>query len=68
MKYQIVSSRYVIELEDKVNDLMAEGWLPRGGVSIINEPAYTPMFYQAMMGPSRVWKVRKLTKRVIKAK
>lgn len=36
MKYKIVSGESISELEDQVNNLLANGWLLFGGVAVSN--------------------------------
>lgn len=36
MKYKIVSSDYIHGLEVSVNDHIGKGWIPQGGVTIVD--------------------------------
>jgi hypothetical protein len=50
MKYKIVESASVADLESEVNALIKKGWRPVGGVAGIAEGSYgEPLFFQAMV-------------------
>jgi hypothetical protein len=51
MRYRIVEAKDVEGLEQDVNEQIAEGWRPLGGVCVVNSQAntYAWWFYQAMV-------------------
>jgi len=51
MKYQIVNSRYINEIEDNVNALIEQGWIPQGGIFYYNNNESIAWYYQAMVKP-----------------
>jgi hypothetical protein len=48
INYQIVEGRSTTRLADEVNDLCAEGWVPLGGMEIVNGGEYQERCYQPM--------------------
>lgn len=52
-RYKILKAEYDFELEDKVNEEIAEGWEPLGGVCVIVKPNFHQIFYQAMIKKPR---------------
>jgi hypothetical protein len=62
MEYKVVVAKFSADLAKRVNESIAEGWLPQGGVSMCevddddselqryqNEPQKALMFSQAMI-------------------
>jgi hypothetical protein len=49
MIYHVVETKDVRELERMVNALIAEGWLPSGGISVATYGAGNWWYYQAMV-------------------
>lgn len=49
MKYKIVEGKtFASDLEEKVNELIARGWKPQGGVSTVHY-SYVVHYFQAMV-------------------
>ncbi|MCP5085153.1 MAG: peptidoglycan-binding protein [Alphaproteobacteria bacterium] len=48
MDYKIIYGFGACELEKIVMEEMAEGWRPRGGVSVVHSESGSPRFVQAM--------------------
>jgi hypothetical protein len=50
MRYRLIEAKDVEGLEQDVNEHIAEGWRPLGGVCVVNSQAnaYAWWFYQAM--------------------
>ena len=42
MKYKVVTGQYSSELNDLVNALIDDGWVPHGGVSVCTEISENP--------------------------
>jgi hypothetical protein len=51
MKYKIVESQNRYDLVEKVNDSIAEGWKPQGGVNMLYHSGYKESWAQAMVKP-----------------
>jgi Domain of unknown function (DUF1737) len=53
MRYRVIEAKDVEGLEQDVNEHIAEGWQPLGGVAVVNSQAntYAWWFYQAMVRP-----------------
>ena len=49
MEYKIVEGSWVHDLEKKVERLIKEGWVPKGGVAITKDEYDSDTFYQAMI-------------------
>lgn len=51
MRYRIIEAKDVEGLEQDVNEHIAEGWRPLGGLCVVNSQAntYAWWFYQAMV-------------------
>lgn len=55
MRYEIVAQRHLDDLADLVNEEMARGWIPQGGIAYYpGEGKNDPIFCQAMILPSGV--------------
>lgn len=48
MNYRIITSGTPGSLADHVNELIAEGWAPQGGISVAYSPGGGTLFAQAM--------------------
>lgn len=49
-RYRILDAQYKETLQSRVTDLMREGWMPQGGVSLQMEGnGYIHRFFQAMV-------------------
>ena len=55
MRYRVIEAKDVEGLEQDVNEHLADGWQPLGGVAVVNSQAntYAWWFYQAMVRPDR---------------
>jgi len=53
MRYRLLEAKDVEGLEQEVNEHIADGWQPLGGVAVVNSQAntYAWWFYQAMVRP-----------------
>jgi hypothetical protein len=49
MEYKIVEGSWVHDLEKKVERLIKEGWVLKGGVAITKDEYDSDTFYQAMI-------------------
>jgi hypothetical protein len=49
MKYKIVETSNSYDLATEVNDWIAAGWKPQGGVAIVYHSAYKGAWVQAMV-------------------
>jgi hypothetical protein len=49
MRYQIVEASSAQELQQKVQDLINDGWEPLGGLSVATYGAGAWWYYQAMV-------------------
>ncbi|MGC1274629.1 MAG: DUF1737 domain-containing protein [Planctomycetaceae bacterium] len=49
MEYRLVETSGAQALEQDVNALIAQGWLPTGGVAVATYGAGTWWYYQAMV-------------------
>lgn len=48
MKYEVLESSYRTKLERMVNELILDGYVPKGGVSVC-ESGMSTYYYQAMI-------------------
>ena len=48
MKYKIIESSYLFDLEDKVNKHLEDGWEPQGGVALLPF-GFSDRFVQALI-------------------
>lgn len=48
-QYDIMVQDYLKDLIAEVNDKVAQGWVPVGGMSVATSPDGNPKFYQAMV-------------------
>ena len=51
--YKIISSKYIDDVETRVSHYMADGWLPTGGIAIVDNGGGF-LFYQAIFNPAGV--------------
>jgi len=49
MEYRILEGRWSSDLEDKVNRLIKDGWIPKGGVAVTLDEYDSETFYQVMI-------------------
>jgi len=56
MRYRLLEAKDVEGLEQEVNEHIADGWQPLGGVAVVNSQAntYAWWFYQAVIRPNDV--------------
>jgi hypothetical protein len=45
-KYIVIARPSLDKLEEVVRNLISEGWIAQGGITVVNSPT---MFYQAMI-------------------
>jgi len=49
MTYHIVEAQSAAQLQEKVQELIDQGWQPQGGISVATYAAGTWWYYQAMV-------------------
>jgi hypothetical protein len=51
MRYRVIEAKDIEGIEQDVNEHIADGWRPLGGVCVVNSQAntYAWWFYQAMV-------------------
>jgi hypothetical protein len=49
MTYHIVEAQSATQLQEKVQELIDQGWQPKGGISVATYAAGTWWYYQAMV-------------------
>jgi len=48
-EYQIVMKDNHLVLEQKINQMISDGWKPQGGLSVVSGELFTANFFQAMI-------------------
>ena len=49
MQYKVVFGGPGKEIINLVNDMIKDGWIPQGGISVIQDSALGPILFQAMV-------------------
>ena len=52
MKYKVVESNFATELAESVTKWAARGWVPQGGVQVIQHDFEYDKYFQAMILPT----------------